>query len=95
MGASASGATVAVELLLRRCDSAAGRPRPASDSLFGHLVASRAVATYQPETGTFCDREVGSDVASSLIEDSALFVVKWSPQAGEPVVESKLVSQGS
>ena len=57
--------------------------------------ASRPVATYKPETGTFCDRQVSAEVASRLIEDPAAFLVRWSPQVGEPVVETKLIAQGS
>jgi hypothetical protein len=52
-------------------------------------------ATYKPKAGTFCDRQVSAEVASRLIEDPAAFLVRWSPQVGEPVVETKLIAQGS
>jgi hypothetical protein len=57
--------------------------------------ASRPVATYKPKVGTFCDRQVSAEVASRLIEDPTAFLVTWSPQVGEPVVETKLIAQGS
>jgi hypothetical protein len=57
--------------------------------------ASRPVATYKPKAGTFCDRQVSAEVASRLIEDPTAFLVRWSPQVGEPVVETKLIAQGS
>jgi hypothetical protein len=57
--------------------------------------ASRPVATYKPEAGTFCDRQISAEVASRLFEDPAAFVVRWSPQVGERVIETKLIAQGS
>jgi hypothetical protein len=51
--------------------------------------------TYESHAGELCDLQVSAEVASRLIEDPAAFLVRWSPQAGEPVVETKLVAQGS
>jgi hypothetical protein len=42
-----------------------------------------------------CDCGVSAELASRLIEDSAAFLIRWSPQVGQPVVETKLVAQGS
>jgi hypothetical protein len=53
------------------------------------------VATYNPQTGTMCDRRISAEVASRFIEDSAAFLIRWSLQVGKPVVETKLVAQGS
>ena len=53
---------------------------------------SRPVATYRPETGTFCDRQVSEEVAARLIADPSSFAVRWSPQANEPVVATLLTT---
>jgi hypothetical protein len=53
---------------------------------------SRPVATYRPERGTFCDRQVSEEVAASLIADPTSFAVRWSPQANEPIVATLLTT---
>jgi hypothetical protein len=53
---------------------------------------SRPVATYRPESGTFCDRQVSEEVAARLIADPSSFAVRWSPQANKPVVATLLTT---
>ncbi len=53
---------------------------------------SRPVATYQPERGTFCDRHVSDEVAAGLIATPSSFAVRWSPQAGQSVIETALAA---
>jgi hypothetical protein len=52
----------------------------------------QAVAVYQPGRGTFCDRQVRQDVAVRLIADPSSFVVRWSPQTGQPITETALAT---
>jgi hypothetical protein len=52
----------------------------------------QAVAVYQPGRGTFCDRQLRQDVAVRLIADPSSFVVRWSPQAGQPITETALAT---
>jgi hypothetical protein len=58
-------------------------------------TASRAVVTYEPKGGTFCDRQINLDVASRLIDHPESFLIRWSPQKDEHVVESNLLPQDS
>jgi hypothetical protein len=53
---------------------------------------AEASAMYQPTIGTFCDRQVREDVAVRLIAVPSSFVVRWSPQVGEPVTETALAT---
>ena len=54
--------------------------------------SAQAVAMYRPTSGTFCDREVGKDVAARLIADPSSFLVRWSPQAGESITETAVTT---
>jgi hypothetical protein len=51
---------------------------------------SRQVASYQPHRVQYCDRHVSEEIAASLIADPSSFTIRWSPQSGEPVVETPL-----
>ncbi len=52
--------------------------------------SGRAVASYGPLRVQHCDRKVTTELAALLISDPSAFIVKWSPQAGQPVVETRL-----
>lgn len=51
---------------------------------------SGQVASYEPQRVQYCDREVSQQVAAGLIADPSSFAIRWSPQSGEPVVETPL-----
>jgi hypothetical protein len=55
--------------------------------------AAHPVATYEPKGGEFCDRHVNPDIERRLIDHPESFLIRWSPQEGEPVVGSSLVAQ--
>jgi hypothetical protein len=55
---------------------------------------ARQVASYQPAKGTYCDRDVSEEVAASLIADPSSFAIRWSPQPGEPIIETPLTTPG-
>ena len=63
------------------------RPITLIDESSGHAVPA---ASYRPSRVDYCDRQVGEDVAARLIADPSSFVVRWSPQAGQRVVETPL-----
>ena len=63
------------------------RPITLIDESSGHAVPA---ASYRPSRVDYCDRQVGEDVAARLIADPSSFVVRWSPQAGQRVVETRL-----
>src|SRR5918994_4471393 len=65
------------------------RPITLIDESSGHAVPA---ASYRPSRVDYCDRHVGEDVAARLIADPSSFVVRWSPQAGQPIVETRLRS---
>lgn len=56
---------------------------------------SRRVASYEPPRVQYCDRAVREGVAAALISDPSSFVIKWSPQAGAPVVMTPLTPTSS
>lgn len=55
---------------------------------------TRHVASYQPTKGTYCDREVSEELAGSLIADPSSFAIRWSPQSGEPIIDTPLTTPG-
>lgn len=55
---------------------------------------SREVASYQPRRVQYCDREVREEVAAHLIADPSSFAVRWSPQTGQPIIETPLTTPG-
>lgn len=52
--------------------------------------SGRVLASYQPSRVQYCDRQVSTELALRLITDPSAFVVRWSPQTGLPVVETRL-----
>jgi hypothetical protein len=51
---------------------------------------SMQVASYQPPRVQYCDREASEDLAAGLIANPSSFVIRWSAQPGEQVVETPL-----
>jgi hypothetical protein len=56
---------------------------------------SNRVASYEPQRTGYCDRAVEEETAAALLSDPSSFVIKWSPQAGEPVVKTPLTPTSS
>lgn len=52
------------------------------------------VATYRPSRVQYCDRNVSPELAARLIADPSAFVVRWSPQPGQPAVETHFTRPG-
>jgi hypothetical protein len=48
------------------------------------------IASYRPARVSFCDRHVDRDIAVRLIAERSAFVVRWSPQVGDAVVDTPL-----
>ncbi len=57
--------------------------------------ALNRVASYEPQRTGYCDRAVEEEIAAALLSDPSSFVIKWSPQAGEPVVMTPLTPTSS
>ncbi len=57
--------------------------------------ASNRVASYEPSRTEYCDRAVDEEVAAALLSDPTSFVIRWSPQAGGPVVMTPLTPTSS
>jgi hypothetical protein len=66
------------------------RPITLIDESNGHAVP---VASYRPPRGQYCDRQISQDVVARLIAHPSSFVVRWSPQTGQPIVETRLRSR--
>jgi hypothetical protein len=79
---SASPATI--------CYSTQSYPARPIDLIARANGASNRVASYEPPRVEYCDRAVDEDVAAALLSDPSSFVIRWSPQAGEPVVTTPL-----
>jgi hypothetical protein len=54
--------------------------------------SGRAVVSYRPSRVQYCDRQVSTELAAHLIADPSAFIIRWSPQAGLPVVETRLTA---
>jgi hypothetical protein len=57
--------------------------------------ASNRVASYEPPRTEYCDRAVDDEVVSALLSDPSSFAIRWSPQAGQPVVMTPLTPTSS
>jgi hypothetical protein len=77
------------------CYSTQSSPARPIDLIAKANGASNRVASYEPPRTEYCDRVVDEVVAASLISDPSSFVIRWSPQAGEPVVVTPLTPTSS
>jgi hypothetical protein len=48
------------------------------------------IVTYSPTRGTYCARDISSDLAESLIQQPTLYRVQWAPQEGDAIVRTAL-----
>lgn len=77
------------------CYSTQSYPARPIDLIAKANGASNRVASYEPPRVQYCDRAVDEEVAAALISDPSSFVIRWSPQAGEPVVMTPLTPTSS
>ncbi|HET7869242.1 MAG TPA: hypothetical protein VFM85_02855 [Actinomycetota bacterium] len=72
------------------CYSTQSYPARPIDVIAKANGASNPVASYEPSRTEYCDRGVDDEVVAALLSDPSSFVIRWSPQAGEPVVMTPL-----
>ena len=72
------------------CYSTQSSPARPVDLLATINGTPQNVASYHPPTIEHCDRRVNQDVATALVADPFLFAIRWSPQPGEPLIETPL-----
>jgi len=77
------------------CYSTQSYPARPIDLIARANGTSNRVASYEPPRVEYCDRAVDEEVATALISDPSSFLVRWSPQAGEPVVMTPLTPTSS
>ncbi len=56
---------------------------------------SNRVVHYAPPKTEYCDRAVDEAVVAALLSDPSSFVIRWSPQAGEPEAMTPLTPTSS
>ncbi len=77
------------------CYSTQSYPARPIDLIARANGASNRVASYEPPRTEYCDRAVDDEVVSALLSDPTSFVIRWSPQTGEPVVMTPLTPTSS
>ena len=77
------------------CYSTQSYPARPIDLIAKANGASNRVASYEPPRVQYCDRGVNEGVAAAVISHPSSFVIRWSPQAGEPVVMTLLTPTSS